>query len=367
MCNLLFCATDAGGMRNLLPLLQEAAGQGCQVTFVTSAKLHHLFCRENSTYKLFFAEDVEGKVESLLAAVSPTAVICGTTCHPSVDRDFLSCAKRRDVRSIAVVDEWYNYVYRFSSNSQNVLSCLPSIIALPDAQAVCEAVSEGIPVDLCHATGSPSLADIWNRGRLWQTTPPQSPVVMEGVNGRTVIVFLSETHALDYGKRPGDSGLMGDYLGYTEIMVRDLIMNVLSLFPSEFVFIDKLHPSAYETEIPSGVPANVEYRATRDAPTLEVCAHSDAVIGMRSMALLEAGLLGCNVVSFQPGLIGVEQCSAVRLGFVKGLHTSEELYSWLCEKKMKAQTGVFFDAPPPFACAEAAKKIIQLALGAKAI
>ena len=361
MSRVLLCATDAGGVRNLTPLLPEIARRGWEMTFVTRSSLLHLFPPRTPAHRLLLLEDVEGNIEPTLASNVPSAVICGTTRHESPDRDFLRCARQAGVRSVAVVDEWYNYLYRFSTSGQHDPSCLPSVIALPDEQAVREAVAEGLPVGLCQATGSPSLAATWERGKQWQVTPPQVPAVLAGARNCPVITFLSETHALDYGRGPGESGLMGAYIGYTETTVRDLILETLSRLPNDVVFVEKPHPSAQEVELPAHIPGNIDYRLARDATTWELCAHSDAVVGMRSIALLEARLLGCNVASFQPGLIGTERCTAVRLGLVPGLRACDELRNWLLVA-MKEPGAQVPAKRPFFARADAADRIVQLAL-----
>lgn len=361
MSRVLLCATDAGGVRNLIPLLPEVARRGWEITFVTRSSLLHMFSQRTPAHRLLLVKDVEGKIESTFASISPSAVICGTTRHKSPERDFLRCARQAGVRSVAVVDEWYNYLYRFSTSGQLNPSCLPSVIALPDEQAVREAVAEGLPVGLCQATGSPSLAETWERGKQWQVTPPQAPTVLAGTRNCPVITFLSETYALDYGRRPGESGLMGAYIGYTETTVRDLILETLSHLPSDVVFVEKPHPSAQDVELPARIRGNIDYRLACDTTTWELCAHSEAVVGMRSMALLEARLLGCNVTSFQPGLIGTEQCTAVRLGLVPGLRACDELYNWLLAA-MKEPGAQVPAKRPFFARADAADRIVQLAL-----
>ncbi len=364
MSCVLLCATDAGGVRNLIPLLPGIARRGWEGIFVTRSSLLSLVPSDVLVQRLLLAEDVEGKIEQAFASIGPSAVICGTTCHESADRKFLRYARQAGVRSVAVMDEWYNYFYRFSASGQQDPSCLPSVIALPDDLAVREAVAEGLPSSLCHATGSPSLASIWNKGKLWKEVPPKIPAVLAGAGSHPVITFVSETHALDYGSRPGESGMMGTYIGYTETMVRDLILGTLSSLPHDIVFVEKPHPSVQGVALPDHVPANVDYRLARDAPTLELCAHSDAVVGMRSIALLEARLLGCSAISFQPGLIGAEHCTAVRLGLVPGLRTCDELYSWFRGAMNKSEMQAFLE-PPLFAHADAADRVIQLALGDK--
>jgi len=362
MSHILFCATDAGGVRNLVPLVSEVTRQGFESNFITRASLLPLFPPGFPRHLILLVEDIQKNFAITFSALQPIAVICGTTRHPSPDREFLNIASQAGVSGVAVMDEWYNYSYRFSTEGKR--DCFPSAIALPDTQAVREAVADGLPIELCHATGSPSLSALWEIGDSWRAIPPKLPSVLEKNHDRLAVVFLSETHALDYGCQPGESGLMGPYIGYTETQVRALILKALSELPQHFLFLEKPHPSALGDESPKSVPNNVEYRLARGEPTLELCFHSDIIIGMRSMALLEARLLGCHVISFQPGLVDAERCTAVRLGLINKLNFCEELVVWLKTVIEKNEVSDVIKQPF-FARADAVERVVQLALGDK--
>lgn len=366
MINILLCATDAGGVRNLVPLLPEISRLGVTATFFTRASLLSLVPKNLTGFRLLLSEEAGKDTKATFKSIDPSVLICGTTRHASPDRDFLDFANQAGIHSVAIVDDWFNYKYRFSSGQDQELSGLPAAIALPDEQAVREGIAEGLPAQLCYPTGSPSLAAIWDLGRQWLELPPQLPAELREAGHRPVVTFMSETHALDYGSLPGESGAMGAYIGYTETTVRDLILDVLSGFPCDVFFVEKLHPSVKSADMPRNVPRNVEYHQVRDVPTQELCFHSDAVLGMRSMALLEARLLGGKVVSFQPGLIGADQCSAVRLGMIDGLRSPDSLLAWLRSTLMSPGTQPPMSRPL-FARADAARRIVQLASGSKSI
>jgi hypothetical protein len=91
--------------------------------------------------------------------------------------------------------------------------------------------------------------------------------------------------------------------------------------------------------------------------------HSAAVIGMRSMALLEAALLGVPAVSYQPGLLGPNLCTAARLGAVPLLSDEASLASW-CSNHLHARRTVLHAqcAQYTFAPADSAERVLALAL-----
>ena len=89
------------------------------------------------------------------------------------------------------------------------------------------------------------------------------------------------------------------------------------------------------------------------------------------MALLEAHILGCPVVSFQPGLLEAERCTAVRLGLVPRLLGTDDLRRWLDETlsagSAVADRGARSARCYGFARPEAAKNVIRLAEAARVL
>jgi len=354
---LLLCATDAGGARNLAALCGRASEQGSEIHIVTRRALAPLFADSSIT----LIEDLVGGIEPFIRELRPSAVICGTTRYDSPDREAIALARKDGVPCVAVVDEWYNYFMRFSSGDDAKLPVFPDAIAVADEFARREAISEGIPQEICHATGSPSLALIAELGGAWRESPPAVPEAVGGAAGATVVTFLSETHSSDYGTSPGEIGPLGLFIGYTEQSVCHSILEALGRLPGKFVFVYRPHPSEPDFSKPKALPENVEFRMARDVPLHPLCYHSDLIFGMRSMAILEAALIGCRAASFQPGLLGPQVCTAVRLGLVPLLVDPSSLSGWIAENGFKKGRREALSPRPDFARDDAADNILRLA------
>ena len=81
------------------------------------------------------------------------------------------------------------------------------------------------------------------------------------------------------------------------------------------------------------------------------------MIGMRSIALLEAFLIGLPSISYQPGLIGINRCTAVKKGLIECVVSQDGLHRWLANNiagKSKKRI-----VRPKFACKEAPKSVFQ--------
>ncbi|MFC1814783.1 hypothetical protein ACFL0M_02345 [Thermodesulfobacteriota bacterium] len=364
----ILCATDAGGIRNIAPLIPVCYRRGIRIVLITYRNRIALFgdLIANVTKTIFVDGFVEDQLRDLIKDIRPDAVISGTTRFFSPDRILILLARAVGIRTVVVFDEWFNYGYRFRCPDTKKLVYLPDAIALQDKKAEEEAVAEGIPKEICHITGSPALAELTEKANEMLCFPPDVPDVLKAIDGRPIITFISETHASDYGTNIESPGPLGPFIGYTEETVLESIINVLERLRTPVVLVEKLHPSADIQPPPRSIPGNVDVRSVQATDLWLLLWYSDIVIGMRSMALLEANILGCNAVSFQPGLIGPDWCSAVRLDLLPKLAREDEMISWLTfqlDSNKKKKERIILRHP--FAPEDAADSVVELALNKK--
>lgn len=362
---ILLCATDAGGIGNLAPLVPVLTSRGLNpVVLTTKERLPLWGSKINGSLELILANELNANdLSNLLTERRPHRIICGTTCYSSPDRTLIQLSRAANIPSVVVLDEWYDYRFRFVEPNTDELSYLPDAIALQDEQAKKGAVNEDIPAEICRVTGSPALAGLTECARSFLKTPPIKPDFLEGISEIPMVTFLSQTFMVDYGTRPGSTGLLGSFVGYTEDSVREEILRVLSELGCRVCFVEKLHPAARKKDSSLNVPENILYHVTQDTQTWALLWYSQLIIGMRSLALLEAKILGCDAVSYQPNLIGAERCTAVRLGVLPKLSRKSELKSWL---KMRLNGSPLSQDRRineyPFATPEAAKNVVDLAI-----
>lgn len=366
MRKLLLSATDAGGARNLAPLVGVIKEQGYYPVLVTSRDMLPLFNIQD--IEVIKSDSVDSESAGrLLNSIEPIAIICGTTRYMGAERFLIAAAKKLRIRSVVVLDEWFNYRIRFENEAGEVAN-LPDVITVMDELAKKEAVEEGLPAESCYITGSPALASLTSQAEHFVGSRPDIPVFLQSNHVRPVITFISETHAADYGSKPGERGPLGPYIGYTEDSVREDIFTILKRIDQPCVLVEKLHPAAKETDL--SLPNHPKIRWLRITKTnlWALMWHTDLVIGMRSMALVEARILGRSAVSYQPGLIGIDHCTAARLGLVSKLSTPPELEQWCREQftKVHAQ-GERLINRFPFARKDAAEKIVELTLNLKGV
>jgi hypothetical protein len=361
--SLILCATDTGGAKNLaplLPLLAETKFNVCLLTIEERREIYfkYLDCIDDLRIRKYMS--VENIVQ-FFDDVDPVAILTGTTRYPSMDRELIYQANQADVRSVVVLDEWYAYRERFVDPDTGELKFLPDAICVPDQNAWDEAVYSGLPGEKCNITGSVALADLTEKASEYLNVAPQIPQEISSRKGKRVVTFLSETYARDFGSAPGERGLLGDYKGYTENSVASDIWQILQLIPQSTLLVEKVHPADDTKKI--GILDQSQTHTwvrVKDVDLSTLLWHSDVVIGMQSMAILEAHIFGCCVVSYQPGLIGSDTCTAVRLGYVDRLIAPLKLKKWLnenLESEFERNIRVL-----PFADSGTKQKVLEIAL-----
>ena len=336
-CKILACATDAGGLANIIYIANELARRGAVVHLVTSRKfksncnhkikdsiiIHHTDIKKidelNASYNFIYNQDV---------------LVVGTTGKGSLEQN-LTVKLRGKIKSIAILDEWFNYRIRFQG-SGGFLKYLPDWVIVPDNMARAEAISEGLPRKHCIALGCPSIGAMTRRIKEFRIHPPKEPKIIN-VGAELVITFLSETHSLDYGSKPGESGRMGKFIGYTESAVRQKLIDIIKKINLPIHFIDKLHPSDNSRNNKTFKDIHFKYSIIKNCDLHSLLWHSKVVIGMRSMALLESALIPRDTYAFQPGLIDKQRCTAVRLGFAADIRDASSM-ECILETTLKNKT-----------------------------
>jgi len=247
MSPLLFCATDAGGARNLAPV---AALAGSRAIVLASGVTAPLFAEYGLASRPASIGDATAAA-GVIATERPQALICGTSRFVGAERRLIAAARAQGVPSIVVLDEWFDYSSRFADDAGK-LAFLSDLICCPDGMARDEAAAEGLLERRLVITGSPSLSALADRVSAFASTPPERPDCW-GVDDKDLrILFVSETHLDDNGSGPDQPGPLGAWLGYTEWDVRAMLARVIATSGLRCAVVEKLHPSA--TKIPPIAP-----------------------------------------------------------------------------------------------------------------
>jgi len=268
LARFLFAAHDPGGALMLSACHREAVSRGHDITFVAAGPTAALW--RDRGFALSAVDDA--------AAVSlddVDAVITGSG-FAEFERDLWRRARRHQLATLAAIDAWTNLQRRFEA-SDGVIQ--------PDAVAVLDtplrdqlAALEGWSAHL-FIVGQPHLQEQTARLALRRRQHGKSA-------GRHQLVFFSEPVREDYGTSRG----------FDQFEVFAALMKYLDDVSDVQIRI-KPHPreDAGAWQDVAGDRATLAGGSAAD-----LLVEADGVLGMTSMVLIEAHLLGLPVLSLQP-------------------------------------------------------------------
>jgi len=352
----LVCATEAGGASNLAPVIHYGCALAEISVYACKGGLPIFESVGISATDCGAINDVE-QARKLVDSIGPDVMLLGRSRDvKGAERALIRAGREGNVPTVCVVDEWHNYRLNFVDQN-NKLTDLPDIICCPDQVAKREAFQEGVPESHLIDTGSPAMANLWASISTYERVSIPIPRVLENSRNEQVITFLSETIRRDHSGDGSEQDQLDPYPGYDEYTVRSDLLSCLDELNLQCTVIEKLHPSAESQDYKVPDHPRINWITVDGALSWAILWHSDLIVGMRSVALLQAFMMGLPIVSYQPNMIGQEKCTAVRLGHVVKLKERTELLKWLSEKRLFRDRKLI--KCPSFARPEATQNIFE--------
>lgn len=308
MKRILITACDAGSGNFFLPLLESLSGNYLLLAEGVALDLFKKKGVDCASFDSAGNHGIRRKIEPYFNP-APELVLCGTSWGEfTVDKIAILEARKRGIPSISVVEHWSMYRERFckyiNGNPAGEPAYYSDTIWVNDEYARQEAHRSGIPFAKLEIAGQTFLEQKLQQLKLIENNPKSNMA-------KDKIVFLSE--------RIRDDFEIGSSLdrGYDEYEALELLLKSISL--NEGLLI-KLHPQEppdkYQRYLE--LDPRIEVLSTCDLNELFLGARK--IVGMESMALLEAALIRADVISFTPRADG-KKFIGNRLGAT--LHASE--------------------------------------------
>lgn len=235
-----------------------------------------------------------GEARRRLEALRPDWLITGTSLDVEDDSRWWVWARARGVPSVAFVDQWVNYVERFTLDARVLPpAALPDRIAVVDTLASGRLTDAGLPRERIVVTGTP-LLDTW-----------QSPDAASRAAVRSRLAVADDAWIILYACEPDprhwtEPGCLAD-AGFDARLASllDAAAALASTTARPVHLAVKPHPIQIERghvpQLPVA-PAGVSVAVTDLDPRV-LAPGADIVIGHRSMLLHEAAAAGCRAVA----------------------------------------------------------------------
>jgi hypothetical protein len=281
-------ARQAGTANAFLPLFDEFRKSNFNVKTFAFTHAHKIFASNKIEATL-----IERFDNSLLSNVSePSFLLTGTSEYADEDNFFWQWAKNKGIPSLAFVDSWVSYWQRFTPNEmvQNKFSYTPDIIAVIDQFMYDRMVENGCDEKLLIITGNPAIDEL-------QHYVPKEQENIVRKYGKGYFLFIGEP----FNKRVF-GGNERDVLGYTEAEVLELTADALGMLEKQnFKFVYRPHPRGCSDGISSIIDNHSNIIIdTGEFNSRDLVACAKAVIGMTSILLYEASVMGMPAISIQP-------------------------------------------------------------------
>jgi hypothetical protein len=269
--------------------------------------------------------------EQVLATFSPDLIIAGTSENRnSLGLYLIQSAKKRQIKSVGVVDMGMNAAFRFKGDSSSPLGYAPEWLIVPDQWTCDEYISLGYPHHRIRICGHPhydyvrGTADRLNReGRTKLRANLFGQVSLE----KNVIVFAAEiSDGLNSGQffRSDEYTLNGTGASVkrTDIVIEEFLAAV-SQMPVRPYLVLRLHPKNDPKEFGPYIKAFDQISIKEDV--LKIVYAADGVVGMTSMLLLEAAIMGVATFSILPREVELQWLPSIGAGLTKAVTTRREL------------------------------------------
>lgn len=300
--DLLICAEDPGAANFLVPLVATLESEGLSSTFFAHPRIAETLCSRGVTFNRLEGERC---ADDLIASHRPDVLVTGTTEFPDCfGLTLIDAARRSGVPSIAVIDMVANAAGRFRGFGTNPLQHAPDWLAVCDDASGDAFKALGFPASRIVVCGHPHFDWIRERRRDFAGEDRENwrRRLFPGAGKRQVIVFVAES--VDR-LEPGFSFRSQEYTLHgrgtsdyrTAIVLEELLDAVAEIQPKPYVVL-RLHPKNRETEF-TAYRGEINLLSAGGDPVRLVWA-ADAVVGMTSMLLVEAQILGVPTLSILP-------------------------------------------------------------------
>jgi len=340
--DVLIFVEDPGAANYLAQLPAALAGRGWVVKVLADGHarehLHQLGVHPETIQH----SETAGQV---LASVRPRVLIAGTASNPNtLGLALVAEARSAKIESIGVVDALMNPDYRFRGQSDKPLTYAPDWLLVVDESTKAAYTALGYPAERAIICGHPHY-DYMRTVRTKLENEGQNALrqrVLPGVpKERKVIIFATDCSARLYRQRTGSPVRDGqvhlaDYTlvgrgtgnGRTEVVLEEFLDAVQLVRPRPYLVL-RLHPKDTSEDYTKYLD-EFDLVSSGGSP-FELVYAADLVVGLTTMLVLEAALLGKLTLSIVPRVVEMDWLPSVRAGVTPCAATRKQLRAALVD------------------------------------
>jgi hypothetical protein len=270
----------------------------------------------------------------ILASVRPQILVVGTGLNPNtLGLELIAEARSAKIESVGVVDALMNSDHRFRGQSDKPLAYAPDWLLVTDEPTKAAYTLLGFPAEQVVVCGHPHYDYIRTVGKKLESEG-QSAVrqrVLPGVSDeRKVVVFASDCSARLHTRKLTGFSLTGRgaVSGRTEVVLEEFLDAADLVKPHPYLVL-RLHPKDVKEDYAKYLN-EFDIVSGGNSP-FELIYAADLIVGLTTMLLLEAVLLGKLTLSIVPREEEKDWLPTVRAGVTPCVTTREQLRVVLAE------------------------------------
>ncbi|MGH8671301.1 MAG: hypothetical protein ACREUA_04590 [Burkholderiales bacterium] len=332
--DVLIFVEDPGAVHYIAALPAALEDRGRKIVVLSAGIATEYLEQRGIRHKKLTASAAPGQI---LRNINPRLLLVGTASNPdTAGLKLIAAARSARIPSVGVVDAAMNSGFRFRGRSDNPLAYAPDWILVPDEVTRNSFLELGARSERVLALGHPHYDFVIGLAETWRHKPHahfRKQVFPDVPTDRAIVVFVSEGSAriTPISKKDlaeftlhGRSGTNGR----TEIVLEELIEALASVTLKPYVVL-RIHPRDDETDF-AAYSGTID-KISKDEPALEVVYAANLVVGMTSMLLTEAALLGCAVLPIIPRKAEIEWLPLTRSGALTAATTQTAIAKRLRE------------------------------------
>jgi hypothetical protein len=326
----LFFVEDPGAANYVAPLVTAALECGMTTRLLGGGPAIQ-YLRDRGTPVEAVPPDISAT--ALLNLARPGILVTGT----SEDRDALGlalidAARELSVPSVGAVDGSANSAFRFRGHGDDSLFHAPTWLMVPDDWTKVSYTKLGFPEQRVAVCGHPQY-DVVLRAKAALDSEGRTAVrsrLLPAARNRSVVVFLTELSVglnSEQFRRSSEYTLIDNEHDLRTEVVLDEFLNAVAVLPDRPYLVLRVHPKDRISNYP--IQSRAFDLVSESGSPLELVYAADLIVGMTSMLLLEATLLGRLTLSIVPRPIERDWLPSIRWGLTPCAHDRAEVRAQL--------------------------------------
>ncbi len=312
-----------GGARAVLPVVESFIEGESRIVFdlVLTDNAFPLFNLPiRFARKEFFSEEVSPETGDEIDLHPYAFVLAGTSISGNLEKTFIRKAREQGIPAFSILDHWCEYEARFREGSGQ-LNAIPNVIFVPDQIARQDLLDRGVQDQQIIVSGHPAF-DVARTAAARFTKERRDDILrhfkLEDTPG--YLLYVSE---------PVEADHQGKGLRYSEFSILEMVCRTLLRLDEKarLPLVLKLHPrenpSKFE-DLLKGYQGLTVSSVKDEIDRFELLLSAKLILGISSLLLLEAAVLGLPVHCIIPGDAG-KTFIGVRLGCVNHLGTETDI------------------------------------------